>query len=88
MATSRSEDVHLDVPEDASDEEAAAIAAAIGAHLRAQAATAESTDEEPSWEGKRWRFGGRISRLQNRDVRVPTNAPTNEWAAAGRTDRF
>ncbi|WP_227354397.1 acc operon protein [Haladaptatus salinisoli] len=90
MATSRSEgfaDVNLDVPPDATDEEAAAIAAAISAHLRAQEAAA-AEGEEPDWEGGRWRFAGKISQLQNRDVRVPRGAPTDPWAAAGRTTRF
>jgi acetyl-CoA/propionyl-CoA carboxylase, PccX subunit len=89
MAISRSEgfaDVNLDIPTDATDEEAAAIAAAISAHLRTQEAAAE--DEEPDWEGDRWQFAGKISQLQNRDVRVPHDAPTDPWTAAGRTTRF
>ncbi len=87
MATSRSEDVKLSIPPDASAEEAAAIAAAINAHLQDQRA-AEGADEEPDWDGKRWQFAGKVSQLQNRDVRVPTDAPTNPWSAAGRTTRF
>ena len=83
METSRFE---LDVPESASEEEAAAIAAAIGSHLRAQEAVA--TDEEPSWEGKRWSFAGRIEATQDRSVRVPVGTPTDAWTAAGRTDRM
>jgi uncharacterized RmlC-like cupin family protein len=81
----------LDVPDDASEEEAAAIAAAIGAHLhdrhRAAAAAAESTAE--TWAGKRWAFAGRIQALQEgRTVTVPDGAPTDDWTVAGRTDRF
>ncbi|WP_266077786.1 acc operon protein [Haladaptatus caseinilyticus] len=87
MATSRSEDVKLSIPPDASEEEAAAIAAAINAHLQDQRAAAEA-DEEPDWDGQRWQFAGKVSRLQNRTVRVPRDAPTDAWSAAGRTTRF
>ena len=78
----------LSIPSDASPEEAAAIAAAIDAHLAAEAAAAAATRATETWDGKRWRFGGQIEQLQRRRVRVPTNAPTNPWRAAGRTDRF
>ncbi|WP_458187092.1 acc operon protein [Haladaptatus sp. NG-WS-4] len=90
MATSRSDgfaDVNLSIPPNASEEEAAAIVAAIGAHLRAEEVAA-AADEAETWDGKRWRFAGRAAQLQNRDVRVPTDAPTNPWAAAGRTTRY
>lgn len=70
----------------ASAEEAAAIATAIDAHLRAEAV--EEGDQTDSWAGKRWGFRGRIHALQHRTVRVPLSAPTNAWAAAGRTDRY
>jgi len=91
MATSRSEDLSdltegLSLPADANPEEAAAIAAAIGSHLRALEAAAEG--EEPTWQGERWTFASRIDAMQNRQVRVPTGAPTDAWSAAGRTDRF
>jgi hypothetical protein len=88
MATSHSEDLNLSIPPDATEEEAAAIIAAINVHLREQEAAAAAGDEEPDWEGERWRFAGRITQLQNRDIRVPTNAPTNAWSAAGRTTRY
>ena len=80
----------LSIPDDAGDEEAAAIAAAVGAHLRdvERAATAAAADADPSWQGKRWAFAGRIEASQGRSVRVPENAPTDAWSAAGRTDRF
>lgn len=74
------------IPEDANETEAAAIAAAVSAHL------AEVRDEaegiEPSWEGYRWVFAGRVAQLQRRDIRVPSNAPRDAWSAAGRTDRM
>jgi len=79
----------LTVPDDATDEEAAAIAAAIGAHLRAQEAAAAAADEaEPSWDGDRWSFAGRLRGLQGRAGRVPRSAPTDAWTASGRSDRF
>lgn len=78
----------VDVPADASPEEAAAIVAAVNAHVRAQAAAAADGDEEETWDGKRWAFSGRVDGLQGRrGVRVPTGAPTDAWSAAGRTDR-
>ena len=83
----------LTLPDDADDVEAAAIAAAVAAHLRDQetaaaAAAAADADAEPTWEGERWSFAGRVDTLQNRTVRVPTDAPRDAWSAAGRTDRF
>ena len=78
------------IPDDATDEEAAAIAAAIGAHIRAQeiAATAAESEDEETWDGKRWSFAGRLRGLQGRAARVPKSAPPDAWAASGRTDRF
>lgn len=78
----------LSLPADADAAEAAAIAAAVGAHLRDQEAAAAAADEEETWQEKRWSFAGRVQSLQGRTVRVPRDAPTNAWSAAGRTDRF
>ncbi|SDK19300.1 hypothetical protein [Natronorubrum texcoconense] len=81
----------LDIPDDADDEEAAAIVAAVGAHLHDHAlavAAAAAADGEETWDEKRWAFAGRIRDQQSRTVRVPRDAPTNAWSAAGRTDRF
>jgi len=82
----------LSIPDHADDAEAAAIAAAVAAHLRdgerVAAAAAAAADNKPDWEGKRWSFAGRVDRLQNRSVRVPVDAPTDPWTAAGRADRF
>ncbi|WP_122090561.1 acc operon protein [Halalkalicoccus subterraneus] len=80
-------DTTLSIPESASEAEAAAIAAAIGSHLRDQEAAAGG-EAEPTWEGERWTFAGRIENTQSRRVRVPSGAPTDGWAAAGRTDRM
>jgi len=84
-------DVSLELPDDADDEEAAAIAAAIGAHLHDHAlavAAAAASGGEETWDDKRWAFAGRVRAQQHRTVRVPRDAPTNAWSAAGRTDRF
>lgn len=82
----------VDLPAAASDEEAAAIMAALGAHVRDQRAAAATADEEgarsASWDGHRWAFAGRAAALQGREVRVPTGAPRDAWTASGRSDRF
>ena len=89
MEISHSEDVSLSIPPDASEEEAAAIMAAINVILRErEAAAAAAEDGEPDWENERWAFSGKMAQLQNRDVRVPMNAPTDAWSAAGRTTRY
>ena len=84
--------MNLRVPDDADDAEAAAIAAAVGAHLtdrdRAAAAAAAASGDEETWQGHEWAFAGRIDGLQGRSIRVPETAPTDAWTAAGRTDRF
>ena len=79
----------LSIPDDADDAEAAAIAAAVAAHLRdGELAAAAAGDDEGGWEGNRWSFVGRVDRIQSRSIRVPTGAPTDPWTAAGRADRF
>ena len=85
------DDLELSIPDDASSEEAAAIVAAIGAHMRdlELAAQAAATDDEGgTWAGRRWSFAGRMRTQKQRYARVPTSAPTDPWAAAGRADRF
>ncbi|WP_338739627.1 acc operon protein [Haloplanus salilacus] len=90
MARTPAPDLDLDVPEDADDEEAAAIAAAVGAHVRdgylAAAATAD--EEADTWADGRWVFAGRLATLQGQSVRVTDGTPTDEWTAAGRADRL
>lgn len=78
----------LTVPADADPSEAAAIAAAVGAHLRDVEAAAAADDGEETWAEKRWAFAGTVEVLQGRRLRVPRGAPTDAWRAAGRTDRF
>lgn len=84
--------MNVDIPDDADDDEAAAIAAAVGAHVtdwdRAAAAAAAASGDEETWQGRKWTFAGRIDDLQGRSIRVPETAPTDAWTASGRTDRF
>jgi hypothetical protein len=84
----------LSIPDDADDAEAAAIAAAVAAHVSdteraAAAAAAAAADAEPTWDGEKWRFAGRVDATGGRRIgRVPDGAPTDKWTAAGRVDRF
>ena len=83
----------LHVPEAASPDEAAALAAALGAHIADQEAAAAAAageadaDESDTWDGKRFAFSGRLAALTGRGGRVPRSAPTDPWTAAGRMDR-
>ena len=83
------DDGTLSIPPTATPEEAAAIAAVVGAHVRDQqlAALAAATgEEEITWDGKRWQFAGRTEALSGVTRRVPREAPTDEWTAAGRME--
>ena len=79
--------MRIDVPDDADDAEAAAIAAAVRAHVSADDDGDGGADDR-GWEGRRWRFRGRVDALQRRRVRVPTAAPRDAWTVTGRTDRM
>ena len=79
--------VELEIPDDADASEAAAITAVfrtLAAEAEARAAAEGSTGSarDP------WGFTGRVEGLQSRRVRAPIGAPTDDWSAAGRTDRF
>jgi hypothetical protein len=84
----------LSLPDDADDEEAAAIAAAVAAHLRdgelaAAAVAAAAGASEPTWDGEKWTFAGRVAATTGRRVdRVADGAPREKWTAAGRVERF
>ena len=86
-------DVIAEQLDDATTDEAAAVAVAIGAHLTdrqraAAAAAAAAAGEEAGWDGKQWSFSARVDETQKRHVRVRSDAPTDPWSAAGRTDRL
>ena len=76
----------------ASDEEAAAIVAAISAHIRTQEAAAAATataDADGDDAGQRsWQFAGRLSGLGVTANRSPSSTPSDGWTAADRADRF
>ena len=85
----------LSIPDDADGAEAAAIAAAVAAHVSdaeravAAVAVAAAAETEPTWDGEKWGFAGRLESIGGRQVeRVPDGAPTDKWTAAGRAGRF
>ncbi|MEZ3165985.1 hypothetical protein ABNG02_01435 [Halorubrum ejinorense] len=80
----------LSIPDDAADDEAAAIAAAVAAHLRdgELAAAAAAGDADDGRGEDRWGLAARVERLHRRRVRVPADAPADPWTAVGRSDRF
>ncbi len=92
MVTLETEEGTLTLPPTATDEEAAAIAVAISAHIsdrqKAAAVLAAQSEDEETWEGNRWRYAGRLEGTQGHTERVPASAPTDEWTASGRTERF
>ncbi len=82
-------DYDISVPDDATEAEAAAIAAAVSAHLaRLEAEAAAAVSDEASWDGEKWTFAGRLDAVDGHADRVPDGAPTDPWTAAGRSDRF
>jgi hypothetical protein len=85
------EEGRLQVPAAATREEAAAIAAAVGAHLRDQelaaAAAASAADGDADrWTGERFRYAGRLESLTGTPHRVPLDAPDDDWTTAGRLE--
>ena len=81
----------LSIPDHARDDEAAAIAAAVAAHLRdgeLAAAAVAASDADAGRDEDHWGLAGRIDRLHRRRVRVPADAPADPWTAAGRSGRF
>jgi hypothetical protein len=106
MATSHcnpgGESVSLDDVQDAvaaalpgaDDDEAAAIAAAVSAHLQAEAHLAITQDSDSSGaesendRERNWRLAGRVRRLQGRNVEMSSDAPSDPWVASGRADRL
>ena len=62
--------------------------ATLGILAAAAAAAAAAADDGDTWNGKQWSFSGRVEATQKRSVRVRSDAPTDPWSAAGRTERF
>ena len=76
----------IEIPDEADESEAAAITAVF--RTLAAEAEAKEAQADGNTTRDRWTFAGRIEALQRCRVRVPQDAPQDEWAAAGRTDRF
>ena len=76
----------------ASDEEAAAIVAAISDHIQTQeaaAAAAAAADADDADASQRsWGFAGRLSGVGIAANRPPSSTPSDGWTAADRADRF
>jgi hypothetical protein len=66
--------------------ESAAVAAALAVYLDDEGD--DTGADAGTWNGKRFQFAGRIAGLTGCARRVPRGAPTDEWTAAGRADRF
>jgi hypothetical protein len=66
--------------------ESAAVAAALAVYLDDEGDDTGTNAE--TWDGKRFQFAGRIAGLTGVARRVPRDAPTDEWTAAGRVDRY
>ncbi|WP_431358890.1 acc operon protein [Halovenus amylolytica] len=80
----------LRFPDAVSTAEAAAITAAVEAYSRERTTAADSDDasDTDDWNGNRFAFAGRLEALGGESKRVPQNAPTDRWTAAGRADRY
>ena len=78
----------IDLPEDADEDEAAAIVAALNAHVGAQIRAAADEEGSDDWNERQWSFASRIGDIQHRRVRVPRHAPRDPWTASGRTRRM
>jgi len=75
--------------ESADATQAAAVAVAIGAHLRdRELIAATAADGADGWTGRKWEFADRLDRRRDRGVRIPTRAPSDPWTAAARADRL
>lgn len=78
----------LTLPKRATDEEAAAIAAAIGAHLQDRAAAAAATADDGGRTEQPWTLVGRIEASGGTASHVPETAPADAWTVAARQDRL
>ena len=65
--------VEAALADDADADEAAAVAAAIGAHMRDQelAAAAADGDSSPNWADGKWTFASKVARKRRRSDRGP-----------------
>lgn len=75
------ETASISVPDDATDEEVAAIAAAVCAYLQDEARNEESTSART---GDPWRLSARLLQTGRRPAAEPRQLPDDQWVAAGR----
>jgi hypothetical protein len=80
MATSR-----FEIPATATTAEAAAIAAAVSAHVRDQRAAAAAA-EDGQEEDRPWEMAARRERLRGSPGRPPAGAPGDDWTAVTRLE--
>ncbi|MEF8827984.1 MAG: hypothetical protein V5A49_03050 [Haloarcula sp.] len=82
--SANAEDLSLSIPADASQAEAAAIAAAVSAHVTDRQRAAEATAQRPTVEYvDEWTLAGRLASVGKR--RPPNNVERgDEWKAAAR----
>ncbi len=78
--------------DDADADEAAAVAVAIGAHIRdleqRAAVVAAESATDAGWTGRKWAYADRLDRRSGRTVGVTDETPRDPWTAAGRADRL
>jgi hypothetical protein len=74
----------LSLPATASEEEAAALVAAVASHLR-EAREAAAVDDEPETV-EPWAFAGRVGARQRADLPTPVERG-DEWKVAARARR-
>ena len=82
--SAKAEDLSLSIPADASQAEAAAITAALSAHITERQRAAEATAQRPTVEYvDEWTLAGRLASVGKR--RPPNNVKRGEeWKAAAR----
>ena len=76
----------LRLPPDATDDEAAAIAAALERWLTEEGQAGGPRSGDP-WAGRRFAFAARLEKVTGRSVRVPPGVPADPWAAVDRLAR-
>lgn len=79
----------LAIPDRASPAETAAIIAAVEAQLATERAQRKTDDEDEDRDGREWTLLARLEAVRGGTVRrIPSTAPSDEWTAAARADRF
>jgi len=78
----------LRITPDASRDEAAAIAAAIGVHLRSRRTSASGDEAGPAggWNGP-WQLAARLASRRVTARELPSTMAGDAWAIAGRLER-